>query len=190
MKILFKKKKKKKRTVRRTGHCQGVFEGFFSFAIVHQLVDFPFDRSTGVKGIRSRKKFFLQKGCFKFRLLSLLSGYKEDVIQTITNESQAHKRGERRKCEKSERAKYISKDSNLSISSFFLFIYSSDLLWKSNFFFLSSPSSSWHGLQGETKNEDFVSFVVWTTERSKHIKILMKRNKVEKKKFWCLYRFP
>jgi hypothetical protein len=92
----------------------------------------------------------------------LLSGYKEDVIQTITNESQAHKRGERRKCEKSERAKYISKDSNLSL---FLFSF----LFPHLIYYEKATSSSSSRVlllldgmayRGKQKNEDFVSFVV------------------------------
>jgi hypothetical protein len=94
----------------------------------------------------------------------LLSGYKEDVIQTITNESQAHKRGERRKCEKSERAKYISKDSNLSLFLFsFLFphlIYYEKATSSSSRVLLLFLLLDGMAYRGKQKNEDFVSFVV------------------------------
>ena len=101
-----------------------------------------------MKGIGSRQNSSTD---FVFDSLGLLSGYKEDVIQTITNESPARKRGERRKCEKKVKGRKIYPKIPISLLLFLFF--SSDLLSKRELLLLLLllfPSSS-HGLQGETK---------------------------------------
>ncbi len=72
---------------------------------------------------------------------------------------------------KSERAKNISKDSNLS-PRFFFFIFSSDLLSKG-----TSSSSPSHGLQGGNKNEDFVSLCLNYREIKTHKNPYVKETK-------------
>ena len=175
------KLKKKRENGQASGPLSRRFREIFSFAIVHRLVDFPFRQVNRVKGVRPRN---ISSTHFVSIPPLVVSDYKEDVIQTITNESPARKRGERRKREKSERAKNISKDSNLSP----LFLYF--LIWfiiKRNFFFFSAWPT------GGKKNEDFVSLCLNYREIKTHKNPYEKKSN-RKKRFEpstsvrCLYR--